>query len=158
MSARDRVTNVDEPLPWKGGNAGKFEFAGRRIGESIGLEKLGCSVYVVPPGKIAFPYHLHKAIEEMFVILEGEGRLRHEDEEFPIKAGDVIAAPVGQAHQIINTSGADLKYIAISNTVDTDVNVYPDSGKILAFSEAGGGDVLYHLSRGESLDYYDGEE
>lgn len=158
MSAKERITNLSEPLTWQGGNDGKFEYAARRLGAVIGLEKLGCSVYVVPAGKIAFPYHLHKAIEELFIILEGEGMLRHEDEEVPIRAGDVIAAPVSEAHQIINTSAKDLRYVAISNVVDTDVNVYPDSGKVLAFSEAGGNEFHFLTREGASLDYYDGEE
>lgn len=158
MTARDRVTNIAEPLTWNGGNGGRFEFAARRMGAGIGLQKLGCSVYVVPPGKTAFPYHSHKATEELFIILDGTGLLRHEDEEVPIKEGDVVAAPVGESHQITNTSDEDLRYVAVSNVVDTDVNIYPDSGKILAFSEAAGRPV-YHLSReGEPLDYYDGEE
>lgn len=47
-------------------------FAARRgqFGPHIGLEKLGCSLLVVPPGKTAWPYHCHHVNEEMYVILE----------------------------------------------------------------------------------------
>jgi uncharacterized cupin superfamily protein len=33
------------------------------------------------------------------------------------------------AHQLISTGSAPLRYLALSTTVDTDVNQYPDSGK-----------------------------
>ncbi|MGH6917875.1 MAG: cupin domain-containing protein, partial [Geminicoccaceae bacterium] len=70
----------------------------------IGAQKLGCSLVVVPPGKKAWPYHLQYANEEMFVILAGEGTLRHDGEHHAIRAGDVIASPIGKPHQILNTS------------------------------------------------------
>ena len=65
----------------------------------------------------------------MFLVLEGEGTLRHDGEEFPIRAGDVISSVLGAAHQIVNTSEADIKYLAISANADADVVLYPDSDK-----------------------------
>ena len=151
------ITNHTEPLTHSGGNNAAFEFRYRRLGTAIGLQKLGCSVYVVPPGKRAFPYHAHSLIEEMFVILEGSGMLRHEGREYPLRAGDVIAAPLGQAHQIVNKSDRDLRYLAISSNESADVVVYPDSNKVLAYSEAFG-EKLWHMTRRtDATDYFDGE-
>ena len=96
------------------------------IGPLIGAQKLGCSLVVVPPGKKAWPYHLQYANEEMFVILEGEGTLRHDGERYPIRAGDVIASPVGKPHQILNTSDAELRYLAISTMIEPDIAEYPE--------------------------------
>ena len=48
-----------------------------RLGPVIGAERIGCSLAVVPAGKTMFPYHLHHANEEMFVVLSGQGTLRH---------------------------------------------------------------------------------
>ena len=158
MSEIRPITNLGEPVTQAGGNGKRFVFRHRRLGPSIGLSRLGCSVYVVPPGKRAFPYHAHAAIEEMFIILEGSGTLRHDGQEHAIRAGDVIAAPLGEAHQIVNTSQADLRYLAISSDEATDVVVYPDSGKLLAYAEAHPG-TLRHVSRlADATDYYDGEK
>ncbi len=93
-----------------GGNGGKFEFRQCRIGPAVGLEKLGCSLYVVPPGKRAFPYHAHSLMEEMYIVLDGSGTLRQDGQEYPIRPGDIIASPIGKAHQIVNTSENDLRY------------------------------------------------
>ena len=157
MTATNPITNLTDPLTQSGGNGAAFEFRYRRMGAAIGLQKLGCSVYVVPPGKRAFPYHAHSLIEEMFVVLEGAGTLRHEGQEYPLRAGDVIAAPLGQAHQIVNTSDQDLRYLAVSSNVPADVVVYPDSDKVLAYSEAYG-EKLWHITRrADATDYFDGE-
>ena len=101
-----------------------------RLGPLIGAERLGCSLAVVPAGKTMFPYHLHHANEEMFVVLAGQGTLRHEGEEYPIRQGDVIAAPVGSTHQIKNTSDEELRYLSISTMIWPEVCEYPDSDNI----------------------------
>jgi uncharacterized cupin superfamily protein len=152
------ITNLAEPPTKSGGNGGKFAFTHRRLGPLIGLQNLGCSVYVVPPGKRAFPYHAHSLIEEMFIILDGTGTLRYEGQEYPIRTGDVIAAPLGKAHQIINTSAGDLRYVAVSSNGPDDVVLYPDSNKVQAVSGAFG-KALWHVSRlSDATNYYDGEE
>ena len=109
-------------------------------------------------GKRAWPYHLHYAQEEMFVILEGEGTLRYDGDTYPIRDGDVIFTPTGPgtAHQIVNTSNAELRYLALSSMTDAELCEYPDSGKIGA---GGRHDEpwLSFLARAE-VDYFDGEE
>lgn len=157
MSDTQPLVNLADPAPKTGGNGGKFEFRQSRIGPLIGLQKLGCSQYVVPPGKIAFPYHAHSLIEEMCVILEGSGTLRQEGQEHPIRAGDVIASPVGKAHQILNTSNSDLRYLVISNNEPVDVVLYPDSDKIGAISTAFGKTLWHFTRRDAATEYYDGE-
>jgi len=67
----------------------------------------------------------------MFLILSGVGTYRLGDEHFPVKAGDCLGAPAGgQAHQIIYTGTAPLRYLAFSNNGSSDVVEYPDSGRI----------------------------
>ena len=81
--------------------------------------------------------HNHLNNEEMFFVLEGHGLLRFGDEEHPVRPGDCIACPPGGtdvAHQLVNTGATELKYLAISTTIDTDVFQYPDSGKFGAVS------------------------
>ena len=74
-----------------------------------------------------------------------------------MREGDVIASPIGKAHQIINTSAKNLKYLVISNNETVDVTLYPDSSKVGAISAAFG-KTLWHFTRLSSVtDYYDGE-
>ncbi len=106
------------------------------IGMKIGAQKLGYNVTVVPPGKRAFPRHSHRANEEMFFILDGSGELRVGSETHPLRGGDVIACPPGgpeTAHQIVNTSDAELRYLSVSTMISPEIAEYPDSGKVGMF-------------------------
>jgi uncharacterized cupin superfamily protein len=103
------------------------------VGAKLGAKKLGYNVTSVPPGKAAFPYHNHHANEELFFILEGEGTLRFGKQELALRSGDFVCCPPGgveAAHQIINTGKGELRYIALSTALDTDIFQYPDSGKV----------------------------
>ena len=159
------VINLADVLLRDTGNGKGFEAKVGSFARQIGSTGIGCMLHVVEPGKKAFPYHVHHQIHELFVILEGEGTYRFGKESYPVKAGDVCAAPTGgpeHAHQIINTGKSQLKYLGISTMTDTEVVEYPDSGKFgitsrFDWSTMSGG--VRHLGRpGTSLDYYDGEE
>jgi uncharacterized cupin superfamily protein len=135
------------------------------FGRMIGSTGMGVMLHVVEPGKKAFPFHAHHVTQELFVILEGEGTYRFGSESYPVKAGDVCAAPTGgpeTAHQIINTGKTVLKYLGISANPGTgDVVEYPDSGKFAVTSRfdwtTRKGGVRYVGRVENSLDYWDGE-
>jgi uncharacterized cupin superfamily protein len=79
----------------------------------------------------AFPFHRHHIIHELFYILFGIGEYRVDDKRIPLKPGDLIAAPAGkEAHQIVNTSASELRFLAFSTINEADVVDYPNTGKI----------------------------
>ena len=123
----------------------------------LGLTRLGATYTEVPPGKSSCPYHVHHAVDEMFVILEGQGDYRFGDRRYSVRAGDVLGAPSGGpefAHQLTNTGAGTLRYLAISSVSDADVCEYPDSGKFGAGSRVG---FRFIGRQGDSVDYWDGE-
>jgi uncharacterized cupin superfamily protein len=153
-------------MDMKGANGG-FEARICSIGHFIGSTGIGCMVTVVPPGKKAFPFHVHHNLHELFIVLEGTGEYRFGKETFPIRAGDILAAPAGKgaemAHQIVNTGTGELKYLGVSDKPTTDVCEYPDSGKFAVTSrfdwnnpKAGGIRYVGRLDSG--VDYFDGEK
>ncbi len=163
-----RVVNVDELEPMtqsKGGVASSR----RRLGAEAGTVALGCSHFEIAPGKTAFPFHFHSAIEEALYVLEGEGTLRIGKDTVKVRPGDYVAFPAGPEtpHALTNTGEGTLRYLALSSPsqpTNIDVVAYPDSKKI-AF--AAGVDPrkglrsawLWKLVREDqpSLDYYDDE-
>ncbi len=160
------VVNIDDLALSTQQHGDVFEARMASIGTTIGARKLGYRVTVVPAGKRAWPYHAHMANEEMFFIIEGHGTLRHGDQIYPLRPGDVIAAQPGgvaTAHQIINDSDADLKYLCVSTMQEPDIMVYPDSDKFGVFAgSAPGGDkqrrTFSYFGRTENgVDYWDGE-
>jgi uncharacterized cupin superfamily protein len=131
-----------------------------QFSDGIGARKLGYNLTVLPPGKAQCPFHSHRAEEEMFLILDGEGELRYGSERFAIRKHDVIACPTGDrttAHQIINTGNVDLRYLALSNRAEIEVCEYPDSDKIGVHADAPAPGV-HKMYRAEStVEYYDRE-
>jgi len=114
------------------------------------------SVYEIPPGKAAYPYHFHHKNEETFYILSGEGLLRTPDGEKKVAAGDFLFFPAGPsgAHKLTNCSYTQmLVYIDFDVVHDVDVTGYPDSDKIGVWGM--GINKLYPISG--AVDYYDGE-
>ena len=165
QAAKPLVNIADVPLR-DGGNGGQFVARLGRVGALLGSQKLGCQLHIVPAGKKAFPRHNHHVNEEMFYVVSGEGTYRHGDRSYPIRAGDVIGALAGDvsmAHQIVNTSGADLTYLAFSTRLDPDVTEYPDSNKFAVASmiPQGGGMLAAKFShvgrKDQPVDYFDGE-
>lgn len=137
------------------GKGGQFAAMLGRAGAALGTRQIGCTAVVLEPGKRAWPYHLHYAEEELFVVLEGEGASRYDDEEFPVRTGDMILTPPGPgtAHQIINTSKSRLRYLALSAKRRPEVCYYPDSGKYGAYFGEGREDAF--IAMGESaVDYW----
>jgi uncharacterized cupin superfamily protein len=143
----------------------KFQAHIGDIGRRIGAKKLGYNLTVVPPGHRAWPFHNHRVNEEMFFVLEGEGEVRIGQETFPIRKGDVIAHPPGgtdTAHQIVNTSKSELKYLAVSTRETPEICDYPDSGKFAVMNVEPGPDgkpkFWRHAARDkDGRDYWDGE-
>ena len=132
------------------------------VARRVGLTQLGATYLEVPPGKAAWPFHVHHVVDEMFVILEGTGRYRFGDTVHQIEAGDVLAAPRGGpelAHKLTNTGTATLKYLVISSKGDADVCEYPDSGKFAVGTRFGfaGPEFGYVGRADEPADYWDGE-
>jgi uncharacterized cupin superfamily protein len=138
----------------------KFECSAERVGPLLGAKDLGYSYDVVPPGKSSCPFHSHRAEEEMFFIVKGEGTLRFGEETRKIRAGDFICCPTGgpeTAHQIINDSDAELAYISVSTMMPAEVCEYPDSKKVGSFGGVGE-DRLRHITHYDhNVDYWKGE-
>lgn len=140
---------------------GYYTYRRARFSSAIGARKLGYNLTELPPGKAQCPFHSHRAEEEMFLVLEGEGELRFGSQKYRIRKHDVIACPTGGAevaHQIINTGTTPMRYLSLSNVAEVEICEYPDSDKIGVYADAAEAPSLRQFHRTSSVvDYYDGE-
>jgi uncharacterized cupin superfamily protein len=161
-TVRDIVNLSEQSLNWLKKGA-RFEVGLADIDRQLGLGGIGATLHVVPAGKTAWPYHRHHGNDELFLVLAGTGELRIGDRRLAIRAGDCIGAPAGgEAHQIINSSSAELRYLAIANRGRADVVEYPDSGRI-AVDVAHGNDreppsIFSVAGKLSPLGYWEGED
>lgn len=154
------VPRPAEFRPTDPATAARFEASTARLSSGLGLTKLGCNVTVVPAGKVAYPFHSHRANDELFLILSGTGELRLGAARHAVVEGDLIGCPAGDAgtaHQLINTGESELRYLAVSSSIEPEVCEYPDSRKVGAYCGKGD-DGFYHLTRSaDAVDYWAGE-
>lgn len=142
-----------------------FRYGRAKVGRQAGAERLGASLYELPPGEATFPYHWHEANEELLVVLRGHPSLRTPEGWRELAEGEVVAFPVGPggAHQIANRSGESARFLLVSEMNAPELSVYPDSGKLAAMSRAPGApaepDEIFALfRRADAVDYWSGEE
>lgn len=134
-----------------------FSWRRRRVGDAIGAERLGGSIYELQPGQKTFPYHFEFGAEEWLICLAGRPTLRTPDGEQELRPGDTVAFPEGPAgaHQVLNGSGEPARVLILSTKGFPNGAVYPDSDKVgVWFSEEDFG--LFR--RGDAVDYWEGEQ
>ncbi len=138
----------------------RFDAKSARVAQRMGLKKLGCQLTQVAPGCAAYPFHSHRANDELFYIVEGRGKLRFGDTLLAVTAGDLIGCPAGgatTAHQLINSGEVALTYLAISTMIDPEICEYPDSGKVGAYDGQGDDELMVMSPYKSGVDYWDGE-
>ncbi len=68
-----------------------------RVSASEGHDGLSVLEHRVPHG-FSPPLHLHRTEDEVFQVLEGEFRVRVQDHDHRLGAGDILLAPKGAPH------------------------------------------------------------
>lgn len=135
-----------------------------RIGWQAGTERLGASLYELPPGSATFPYHWHSANEELLVVLRGRPSLRIPAGWRELEEGEVVSFPVGErgAHQIVNRGGEAVRFMIVSEMNAPELSGYPDTGKVATMNRPPGAreepDEIFHsFHTRDSVDYWEGE-
>lgn len=125
------VANLAELSLREFGTGVRFGAEWGDVSRPLGGKKLGCGMWIVPPGKANVPYHYHLVIEELVVVLGGEPSIRLDGAEYALKAGDLVALPPGadSAHQVLNRTNRPVNLLMASTMPARDIAVYPDSGK-----------------------------
>jgi len=154
------MANIYSPEFEEGERPEGFRSRRARIGYELGSELIGASLWEVPPGEAAYPYHFHYADEELVIVLSGQPSLRTPDGIRKLKEGEALRFPLGEegAHQILNHTEETVIFLAVSSHGRPDVVVYPDSDKIgVGERLPRGGGLRAFFPRGSSVGYFEGE-
>ncbi len=68
-----------------------------RVSASDGQDGISILEHLVPYG-FSPPLHLHRTEDEVFHVLDGEFRVRLQDQDHRLGAGDILLAPKGVPH------------------------------------------------------------
>jgi uncharacterized cupin superfamily protein len=132
-----------------------FRHRGSAVGERLGAEQIGGSVYELAEGERTSPYHFHHGVEEWLLVLEGTPALRSPDGERELRPGDVVCFPSGPggAHAVRGPG----RVLILSANRAPSIAVYPDSDKIGTRPGGGSDGDRLNFRRGDAVGYWEGE-
>ncbi|MBS1862515.1 MAG: cupin domain-containing protein [Actinobacteria bacterium] len=155
------MPNIDDPdFQEREGAPAGFRAYRARIGYELGSKRIGASVWKLPPGEAAYPYHFHYADEELVFVLSGRPMLRTPAGTRRLEPGEAVHFPLGEegAHQVLNPTDEEVRFLSVSTSGAPDIVVYPDSNKLGAaerLPEGGGRHSFFDLD--SQVDYWEGE-
>jgi uncharacterized cupin superfamily protein len=140
-----RVLSADDAF-WRRSN--QMQTPNTDLGKQLEASALGARMWRLEPGK-ASTNHRHFTQEELYVLLEGQGRVRVDDEVLTLKPLDALLVEPDTARQLFNDTDADQLWLVvgapreeITSTLEMSEeqlrHMYPDGPKALP-PELGGG-------------------
>jgi uncharacterized cupin superfamily protein len=155
------VANINDPIFDEPREHPGFLCRRARLSRHAGSERLGLSLWELPAGEAAYPYHYHLAEEELILVLDGSPSLRTPDGWRDLQEGEVVAFLRGEhgGHQLHNRTQQTVRFLSFSTNGEPDIVIYPDSNKLGAFERLPSGEGLRAMFRLDStVDYHEGEQ
>jgi quercetin dioxygenase-like cupin family protein len=110
------------------------------LAKQLEATKLTARLWRLAPGQ-ASTWHRHREEEELYVVLEGEGRMRVGEEHLTLAAGDSVLVEPESLRQVFNDTDADALWLVVgtpqefASTLEMDEEtiafMYPDGLKAL---------------------------
>jgi uncharacterized cupin superfamily protein len=139
-----RLLKADDAF-WRPSNQMKIE--NTDLGKQLEATKLGSRLWRLAPRQ-ASTKHAHREQEELYVLLEGEGRVRIDEEVLALAPLDTLLVEPTTVRQLFNDTDADQLWLVVgappemANTLEMTEEqlraLYPDGPKALP-PELGGG-------------------
>jgi len=140
-----RLLRADEAF-WRESN--QMRVLNTDLAKQLGAESLGARLWRLRPGQ-ASTKHRHPVQEELYVLLEGRGRIRIDEESLELGPLDALVVESDTVRQVFNDTDVDALWLvvgappeAVSSTLEMSEEMlrafYPDGPRALP-PELGGG-------------------
>lgn len=130
-----------------------YSWRATRIGDRLGAELIGATVYELDAGQLTFPYHYHRGVEEWIYVVAGQPTLRTPAGSRTLAPRELIRFPDGPegAHSVRGPG----RVVLLSANRAPSISVYPDSDKV-GTRPGVPGDRL-DFRRADAVGYWEGE-
>ena len=132
-----RVLHADD-AHWRPSN--QMGVLNTDLGRQLGAETLGARLWRLAPGQ-ASTRHRHRRTHELYVVLEGTGRLRVDDELLTLAPLSAVWVEPGSVRQPFNDTDAPQLWLVVGAppepastlemTPEEIANLYPDGPRAL---------------------------
>ena len=93
-------------------NGGKGTVLYRRaLGPTVFYSNWAYVDYYLVPAGASIGSHVHNGVEEVYLVISGEGTTQVNDESAPLKKGDAVPIRVKDVHSFANTGSTDLEFV-----------------------------------------------
>jgi uncharacterized cupin superfamily protein len=149
INAEEFSYDADDPPGFRSGM--------KRLGPLVGGDKVGASVYELPPGQALCPYHYEYGEEEWLIVLAGRPTVRHAQGADVLEPWDVVCFPRGPegAHAVRNDTDEVVTVLMFSEVTYPTATAYPDSDKVGLWTGDKTEDIM--VERRSGVDYWAGE-
>jgi uncharacterized cupin superfamily protein len=123
---------------WRPSN--QMGVANTNLADQVGAETLGARLWRLTPGQ-ASTRHRHVAQHELYVVLEGTGRVRVDDELLTLSPLSALLVEPDSLRQVFNDTNADALWLMVGAPVEAAntlvmtpeliAQLYPDGPKAL---------------------------
>ncbi len=129
--APPRAKPSNYPEPFASRVSGRLK---RPLGDLFGLTNFGVNLTRLAPGAMSALRHAHTRQDEFVYILEGAPTLLTDAGRTPLEPGMCAGfrAGTGDAHHLVNETGADVVYLEIGDRTPGDGATYPDDDLVAA--------------------------
>ena len=131
---------------------GRFGSRWQALSRFGGGSHVGVVLEELPPGKQSNQVHYHMLEEEHVFVLEGTMTVLLGGKSYPVKAGDYVCFPAGQAagHALLNEATEPCRYLLIGENNPNEVAVFPETGRVSVRALGEG------YRRSAIMDYWEG--
>jgi quercetin 2,3-dioxygenase len=100
----------------------------RLVDAGIGAEQVDLHLNTIKAGSAPGPYHLHRGVENVYYILEGDVVIRIDGVDHPVEPGSAVFIPPGVPHSATNVGSEDARLLEIYAPVNVDFEEVEDGG------------------------------
>jgi uncharacterized cupin superfamily protein len=141
-----RLLRADDAF-WRESN--QMRVLNTDLGRQLEASSLGARLWRLRPGE-ASTRHRHVRQEELYMLLEGQGRIRVDEEVLELAPLDALLVEPDAVRQVFNDTGAEALWLVVgappegANTLEMSEaqlrRLYPEGPRVLP-PELGGGEL-----------------
>jgi uncharacterized cupin superfamily protein len=148
ITAIEERSTTSYPEPFRDRVAGRHY---RRLSDAFGLAQFGVHLVRLTPGAMSALRHAHSAEDEFVLVLEGTPTLITDAGEEALAPGLCVGFPcgTGDAHHLVNRTGADVIFLVVGTRAEHDAVDYPDDD----LKAVPGPDGSYRFTRKDGTPY-----
>lgn len=114
------------PEPFNAQMAGRSSL---RLGDLAGLTQFGANLVILEPGAKSSLRHWHEKEDEFIMVTQGTCTLIDNDGEHEMSVGECAGFPANtpNAHQFVNNTDQEARFLVIGTRGDSETAHYPDN-------------------------------